>query len=164
MLPHIEFLGAGMRIIIYGAGAVGGAIGGRMAQAGHEVVLICRGAHLEAIRANGLLLQAPEGEWRLPVQAVGHPSEVDWRPDDAVIMTMKTQHTAGALLDLEAAAGTKVPVICAQNGVDNERMASRRFANVYAMLVALPATYLTPGEVIAGAAPLSGCLHAGRYP
>ncbi len=153
-----------MRFIIYGAGAIGGTIGGRLHQAGHEVVLICRGAHLDAVRAGGLLLQAPEGEVRLPAPAVGHPRDISWQPGDVVILTMKTQDTEAALRDLEAAAGVSVPVVCAQNGVENERMAARRFEHVYAMLVALPATHLVPGEVIASGAPLSGCLHAGVYP
>ena len=52
-----------MRIIIYGAGGIGGGIGARLALAGHEVVLICRGQHLEAINSRGLLLKAPDGEW-----------------------------------------------------------------------------------------------------
>lgn len=153
-----------MRFIIYGAGAIGGTIGGRLHQSGHDAVLVCRGAHLEAIKRNGLLLRTPEGDFQLPVPAVGHPRDIDWRPGDAVILTMKTQDTEAALRDLEAAAGTNVPVICAQNGVENERLAARRFPDVYAMLVALPATFLEPGEVIASAAPLSGCLHAGVYP
>ncbi|MGH2632186.1 MAG: ketopantoate reductase family protein, partial [Tepidiformaceae bacterium] len=95
---------------------------------------------------------------------VGHPRELDFRDDDVVILTMKTQDTEAALRDLELSAGTAIPVICAQNGVENERLAARRFANVYAMLVALPATFLTPGEVIASGAPLSGALHCGCYP
>jgi 2-dehydropantoate 2-reductase len=153
-----------MRFIIYGAGAIGGTIGGRLHQAGHDVVLICRGEHLRAIRANGLLLRTPEGDVRLPIPAVGSPREIGFRADDAVILTMKTQDTEPALRELERAAGTDIPVICAQNGIENERLALRRFANVYAMLVALPATFLVPGEVTAWAAPLSGALHAGRYP
>lgn len=153
-----------MRYIIYGAGGVGCTIGGRLALAGHDVVLICRGEHLKAIRANGLLLKAPEGEHRIGIPAVGHPSEVDWQTGDVAIMAMKTQDTEPALRELEHSAGPLIPVFCAQNGVENERLASRRFENVYAMLVALPATFLVPGEVIASAAPLSGCLHSGRYP
>ncbi|MGE0600855.1 MAG: ketopantoate reductase family protein [Dehalococcoidia bacterium] len=153
-----------MRFIIYGAGGVGCTIGGRLAMTGHDVVLICRGAHLNAIRANGLLLKAPDGEHRIKIAAVGHPSEVNWQPGDVVFLAMKTQDTEPALRELERAAGTSIPVFCAQNGVENERLASRRFENVYATLVALPATFLVPGEVIASAAPLSGCLHSGRYP
>lgn len=153
-----------MRFIIYGAGAIGGTIGARLHQAGYDVVLICRGEHLAAVRDNGLLLRAPEGNARLPIAAVGSPNEIVFQPGDVVILTMKTQDTEPALRQLELAAGTAIPVICAQNGVENERLALRRFANVYAMLVALPATFLVPGEVTAWAAPLSGALHAGRYP
>ena len=153
-----------MRFVIYGAGAIGGAIGARLFQTSHDVVLIARGAHLDAIQRDGLLFRTPEGEDRLHVPAVRHPSEVDWRSGDIVILTMKTQDTEPALRDLEAAAGPGVPVICAQNGVENERLAARRFPFVYAMLVAMPATFLVPGEITASAGPLSGCLHAGCYP
>lgn len=152
------------RYIIYGAGAIGGGIGGRLFEAGHDVLLICRGAQLEAIRRDGLLLRAPEGDARLPVPAAGHPREIDFTPDDVVILTMKTQDTERALLDLETAGGGELPVVSAQNGVENERLAARRFERVYAMLVAMPATFLTPGEVIAEGTPVTGVLHTGRYP
>ena len=153
-----------MRYIIYGAGGIGGTIGGRLALAGRDVVLITRGAHLTAIQRDGLLLRTPVGDHRLSIAAAGHPRELDFHDGDVVLLTMKTQDTEPALRDLERAAGTRIPVICAQNGVENERLASRRFANVYAMLVALPATFLVPGEVIASAAPLTGALHCGRFP
>jgi 2-dehydropantoate 2-reductase len=156
--------GVGMRYIIYGAGAIGGGIGGRLFEAGHDVVLICRGEHLGAIRRDGLLLRSPEGEVRAPVPAVGHPREIEFMPDDVVVLTMKTQDTERALLDLEAAGGGGLPVVCCQNGVENERLAARRFSRVYAMLVAMPATFLTPGEVVVEGTPLTGVLHAGRYP
>ncbi len=153
-----------VRYIIYGAGAIGGVIGARLFQAGHDVVLICRGAHLEAIRRDGLRLRTPDENVRLRVPAVSHPREIDFRPDDAVILTVKTQDTIAALADLELAAGTDLPVICCQNGVENERLAARRFARVYAMLVAMPATFLEPGHVDNECAPISGVLDAGCYP
>ncbi|MEP6870452.1 MAG: 2-dehydropantoate 2-reductase N-terminal domain-containing protein [Anaerolineaceae bacterium] len=153
-----------MRFVIYGAGGAGGTIGGQLHRSGHNVVLIARGAHLGAIRAGGLNLRTPAGDFLLPIRAVGHPEEVDWQPGDVVLLTMKTQDTQAALHDLELAAGTEIPVICAQNGIENERIALRRFSNVYAMLIALPATFVDPGEVIASAAPYTGALHSGRYP
>lgn len=153
-----------MRFIVYGAGGIGGTIGARLALAGHEVVLICRGAHLNAINSRGLTFRTPEYEKVVPMKAVGHPSEIQWSPDDVVFLAMKTQDTDPALRALENAAGPAIPVFCAQNGVENERLAARRFENVYATLVALPATFLVPGEIIASAVPLSGCLHSGRYP
>jgi 2-dehydropantoate 2-reductase len=153
-----------MRYIIYGAGAVGGTVGARLFEAGHDVVLICRGAHLDAIRQNGLLLRSPEGDARLPIPTAGHPREIEFTPHDVVILTMKSQHTEQALADLEAAAGDDVPVVCCQNGVDNERMAARRFRRVYGMVTMIPASHLNPGEVFAEGTPLSAVLHAGRFP
>ncbi len=153
-----------MRYIIYGAGAIGGVIGARLAQAGQDVVLICRGQHLETIRAQGLRLQTPEEDVRLAIPAVSHPREIVFRSGDTVILTMKTQDTDRALAALEEVAGADVPVICCQNGVENERLAARRFSRVYAMLVAMPATFLTPGEVEGESVPISGVLDTGRYP
>lgn len=153
-----------MRYIIYGAGAIGGAIGGRLFQAGYDVVLICRGAHLEAVRRDGLTLRTPDSSATLRVPAVGHPSEIDFRADDVVLLTMKSQHTADALNALCASGGSEAPVICAQNGVANERMALRRFSRVYGMLVVLPATHQEPGEVLMPGTPVAGVLDAGCFP
>lgn len=153
-----------MRYIIYGAGGVGGVIGARLHQAGHDVVLICRGDHLRAVQERGLLLRAPDGDHRLAIPAVGHPGELRFQPDDVVLLTMKGHQTAAALDDLEAAGGCDLSVICCQNGVANEPLAARRFARVYGMVVLLPATFLTPGEVIGFGTPVSGVLDCGLYP
>jgi 2-dehydropantoate 2-reductase len=153
-----------MRYIIYGAGAIGGTIGARLHQAAHDVVLIARGPHLDAIRERGLTFETPGSSVELKIPAAASPSEVDFRPDDVVILAMKTQHTEAALDALLAATGPDIAVVCAQNGVENERLALRRFANVYAMMVWLPATHLDPGVVIAHASPINGVLDAGRYP
>jgi 2-dehydropantoate 2-reductase len=152
-----------MRYVIYGAGGIGGVIGARLVQQGHDVVLIARGAHLEALQKGGLTLRTPEGADSLRVNAVGHPSEIAFTPDDVVMLTMKTQDTTAALDELRAVAGD-VPVICAQNGVTNERMALRRFSRVYGMLVVLPAVHLEPGVVLTHATGVSGVLDAGCYP
>ncbi len=153
-----------MRYIIYGAGAIGGVVGGRLFQAGHEVVLICRGAQLDAIRRDGLRLRTPEEDVRLSVPAASHPRELTFGADDVVILTMKTQDTERALLDLELAGGSEAAVVCCQNGVENERLTARRFERVYAMVVAMPATFLEPGQVENESLPISGVLDAGRYP
>lgn len=153
-----------MRYVIYGAGGIGGTIGARLFQHGCDVVLICRGEHLHVIQSRGLTFKAPEESVRLPVSAVGHPREIDFQDDDVVLLTMKSQDTEAALDDLRRAGGGDLPVVCAQNGVDNERMALRRFARVYGMVVWVPATYLEPGLVLNHAAPVGGILDAGRYP
>ncbi len=154
-----------MRYVIYGAGAIGGAIGACLEQAGIETALIARGAHLRAIQTDGLRIDSPGGSSLHRMPAVGHPSELTFGPDDVVLLTMKTQDTEAALLDLQAAArGVDLPVVCVQNGVENERLALRRFERVYAMLVILPATYMEPGVVQASMTPICGALDAGRYP
>ncbi len=153
-----------MRFIMYGAGAVGGVVGGRLFQAGHDVLLIARGAHYEAMKADGLVLRSPETTETVRVPVAGQPSEIDFRAGDVVIMSMKTQDTAPALLHLRDAAGVDVPVVCMQNGVENERMCARLFSNVYATAVMLPATHIEPGVVQADSAPVTGILDTGRYP
>lgn len=163
-----------MRYIIIGAGAVGGTIGGCLFQAGHEVVLVARGAHLDALRGDGLRLATPLGMEVLPIPAVSGPAEVELRHDDVLILTAKTQHADALLAEWAwqpvaagpdgAAAAEVVPVVCAQNGVASERFALRRFQRVYGMYVWLPATHLEPGAVVAQGAPLAGLLQIGRYP
>ena len=77
---------------------------------------------------------------------------------------MKSQDTAAALEDLRIAAGDEIPVICLQNGVENERIALRRFRNVYGVLVIMPANYVEPGIVDTTSWPTVGVLDIGRYP
>ena len=152
------------RYIIYGAGGIGGGIGALLQRAGREVVLIARGAHLTAMRERGLTVRQPGGVQQVAVAAAAHPAEVEWREGDVVILTMKGQDCQSALDDLERAAGVEVPVICGQNGVANERTAARQFSHVYGMLVVMPASFLTPGEIGLHGAPASGLLDCGRFP
>ena len=161
-----------MRYIIIGAGAVGGSIGGRLAEAGRDVVLVARGAHLEALQRDGLRLLTPDSDLRLPVTAVSGPQELgELRRDDVLILSVKSQDTASVLnqwaLAPVAGGGTAaelLPVVCAQNGVENERTALRLFQNVYGLCVWLPSVHLEPGVVAANCTPQSGILTVGRYP
>ena len=160
-----------MRYIIIGAGAVGGTIGGCLAVAGHEVVLTARGAHLDALRARGLRLSTPSGTDAVPAPAIGGPDEIDLRLGDVLVVATKSQDSVAVLTEWAGrpvagggTAGHDLPVICAQNGVANERFALRRFAHVYGMCVWLPAAHVAPGEVAAYGQPLAGLLWVGRYP
>ncbi len=152
------------RHVIYGPGAVGGVIAGGLARGGHEVALVARGDHLTALRDRGLTFHHHGGTdvFRLP--AVEHPGELDLTADDVVILAMKTQHTEAALDVLAGAAPPDLAVVCAQNGVENERLALRRFARVYGIAVLLPGTHLEPGVVAGTGAPMFGVLDVGRYP
>jgi 2-dehydropantoate 2-reductase len=116
-----------MRWVILGAGAIGGVVGARLYQAGFAVTLIARGAHLEAIRRRGLELVTPEERSVLEIPAAGAPGEIEWTGDDVVLVATKSQDTLGALTSLRDAAGPLTPVVCLQNGVDNERVALRLF-------------------------------------
>jgi 2-dehydropantoate 2-reductase len=160
-----------VRYIIIGAGAVGGTIGGCLVLAGHEVVLTARGAHLEALRARGLRLSTPQGTDTVAAAAIGGPDEIDLRPGDVLVLATKSQDSVAVLTEWAgrpvAGGGTAsqdLPVICAQNGVANERFALRRFSRVYGMCVWLPAAHLAPGAVAAYGNPLAGLLWVGRYP
>ncbi|MEV5438810.1 2-dehydropantoate 2-reductase [Streptomyces sp. NPDC052682] len=161
-----------MRYIIIGAGAVGGVVGGRLAQAGHEVVLVARGAHRDALREHGLRLRVPQGELTCRLPVVDGPAALgELREDDVLVLAVKTQDTEAALRTWGpapvrgggTAAGT-LPLVCAQNGVESQRLALRRFRRVYGVCVWLPATHIEPGVVAAAGTPLTGILHLGRYP
>ncbi|MQY31442.1 ketopantoate reductase family protein [Nocardia aurantia] len=152
------------RFVIYGAGAVGGGLGALLTRAGHEVVLIARGPHLDALRSDGLRLITPVGADTIPVAAVASPNELSISADDVVFLTVKSNDTEQALRDLEAAADPGVPVVCAQNGVANERAALRRFPNVYGMWTMFPVVHLRPGVVQPRCWPTPAVLDIGRYP
>jgi len=153
-----------MRFVVYGAGAIGGVLGGRLHEAGHEVVLIARGPHLAAIQAHGLRIESRLGEVTVPATAVGDPSEIEFRADDVVFLCMKGQHTEDAVRTLAAHAPPSIGVVSVQNGVANEPTALRYLAGVYGMCVMCPAVHLQPGVVEASSAPVSGILDIGCFP
>lgn len=106
-----------MRIAIMGAGGIGGYYGGRLAQAGHDVVFIARGEHLRAIQANGLALVGPAGEAHIAsAQASGDPGKL--APVDVVLFCVKlfdTEDAARAIKPLLSKGGVCITL---QNGVD----------------------------------------------
>jgi 2-dehydropantoate 2-reductase len=153
-----------MRFVIYGAGAIGGVLGGRLHQSGHDVALVARGAHLEAIRAEGLRLIDPDGTVTLPIPAFADPSEIGLVDGDVVVMAVKSQDTQGVLDRLSACAPSTLPVVCAQNGIENERRALRLFERVYGVCEIFPGSHLEAGVVSADSAPLTGILDIGCYP
>jgi 2-dehydropantoate 2-reductase len=132
--------------------------------AGFETALVCRGAQLEAVRERGLEILTPGGALRADVPVAGSIQELALGAGDVIILTMKSQDTQRALHDLEAAGGADLPIVCCQNGVDNERLAARRFERVYAMLVAMGADYLQAGRVTCFGSPAAGVLDCSRYP
>ena len=153
------------RYVVFGVGAVGGTIAGRLSIAGCEVVAVARGDHGRAIERDGLALHQPSGSTTVRFAAVAtKPTDVAWRDDDIVVLAMKTQDTTAAVDALAEAAPATISIVCAQNGVENERIALRRFGDVHGMCVMLPASHLEPGVVVAHGAPAPGILDVGRVP
>jgi 2-dehydropantoate 2-reductase len=152
------------RYVVFGAGAIGGVMAALLDRAGLEVALIARGAHLAAIRERGLTLRTSERDTTVHVPAAGTAGEIRWRDDDVVLLAVKSQDTDAALHDLTAAAPPSVAVVCAQNGVANERAALRRFESTLGMWVICPATHLAPGVVEADSCPCPGVMDVGRFP
>ena len=151
-----------MRVIIYGAGGIGGVIGGHLARTGHDVVLISRPGHIKAINEHGLRLITPTGTHILRLLAVTGPDQINFGPDDVVFLCMKGQSTEEALCDLRAVT-KDVPIFCFQNGVRNEEIVAQYFPRVYGVMVRVGAVYLTAGEVIARRDP-PGWFVIGCYP
>ncbi len=112
-----------MRIAVMAAGAVGGYFGARMAAAGHDVFFIARGAHLEAIRKNGLKIESPLGNLHLKdANVTDDPAKVG--PVDIVLFAVKLWDTEKAAEQARPLIGPDTRVITLQNGVDSvERIA-----------------------------------------
>ncbi|MCR9188280.1 MAG: 2-dehydropantoate 2-reductase [Alteromonadaceae bacterium] len=113
-----------LRLLIVGAGGIGGYYAARLLHAGHEVVLTARGAHLAALEEQGLTVQYGDEVWSFPVQSMDHSEVVArFRPDDfdVVLVTLKSTATEAMLAELGPwLYHGKVPVLSLQNGVDNE--------------------------------------------
>jgi 2-dehydropantoate 2-reductase len=153
-----------MRIIVVGAGAVGGVVAANLALGGTPVVAVTRGEHARTMRASGLRYESPTGTQLVELEVATSVGEIDITHDDVFVLGVKGHHTAGVLDDLRAAGVVDQPIVCMQNGVDNERQALRMFPNVYGICVMLPADHLSPGVVRVWTSPSSGLLDVGRYP
>src|SRR5688500_1831550 len=153
-----------MRFVVYGVGAIGGTFAAALTKSGYDVMGIARGKMLEALQQDGLMFRTTTGAEQIRFPVVATPAEIDFGPDDIILLTMKSQHTAEALTALRDAGVIDQPVVCSENGVNSERLALRLFPTVYAMTVMLPADYVTSGEVICYGTPKYGMVDLGRYP
>jgi 2-dehydropantoate 2-reductase len=153
-----------MRFVIFGAGAVGGVVGARLHQSGFDVALIARGDHFEAIRERGLTVEDPGGSVALDIPVADSPRGLEWGGEEVVLLATKSQDTAGALGALRSVAPVGTPVVCLQNGVENERVALRLFEDVHGAVVMAPTGHLEPGVVQAYGTRMSGVIDVGRYP
>jgi 2-dehydropantoate 2-reductase len=105
-----------MRIVVIGAGGVGGYFGAKLARAGEDVTFVARGRHLAAIRADGLRIRSSlEGEYVVKAAAVEDATGVPHA--DLVLLTVKAYDTAAALERARPVVGPDTMVLSLQNGV-----------------------------------------------
>ena len=112
-----------MRFLIYGAGAIGTYIGASLLAAKSEVIFLARPATAETLRATGIRL----GEQSFHPVIVASPAEALAHSPDVIVLALKSYDTAEALTELRAVTNAPPPVLCLQNGVDNEIEITRTF-------------------------------------
>ena len=124
-----------MKILVMGSGGVGGYFGGRLAGAGHEVIFVARGAHLEAIRRDGLKLDSQIGALTVkPAMAVADPRDVA-SPAEIIMFATKLGDTERAAQSLAPVVKDGTVIITFQNGIDGADMIAK----------ALPGAHVVPG-------------------
>ena len=104
-----------MKICIYGAGAIGGYLGVQLAQAGADVSLVARGAHLAAMRANGLKLLIGDEERVVHPRCTDNPAELG--PQDFVIICLKAHSITGVIEAIQPLLGAHTRIVTAVNGI-----------------------------------------------
>lgn len=113
-----------LRLLMVGAGGIGGYYAARLLNAGHQVVLTARGHHLQAIRDRGLVVRYDGNELVSRPEAFDHPQIIErFHPDDfdVVVLTLKSTATTAVIDQLAGwLLQGRVPVLSLQNGVDNE--------------------------------------------
>lgn len=132
-----------MRVIVIGAGAVGGVLAALLHRAGHVVAVVARGEHAAAIAADGLHVDGGWGKWRARVSVVGGDAEAA----DLLVLATKAHDSAAALPEWAGHDGT--PVLVLQNGLGGEQAVRDALPNSpVAVGLALFAVSLTgPGRI-----------------
>jgi len=133
-----------MRIAIVGAGGIGGIYGASLAKAGADVTFIARGAHLAAMRANGLKIEGDRGEMHIqPAQATDDPASIGIV--DYVIFCVKLWDVESAGAAIKPMVGPQTAVIPQQNGVD----AHERLIPILGREAVMGGTAFVTGSIVA---------------
>lgn len=137
-----------MRITVFGTGGVGGYFGGRLAQAGEDVTFIARGDHLRAIQTSGLVVDTPDGDFKIyPAKATDDVNEVG--PTDLVILGVKAWQVPEAARTIKPLVGSHTTVLPLQNGVEalSQLLAEFDPANVIGGLCRIVSFVVEPGHI-----------------
>jgi 2-dehydropantoate 2-reductase len=142
-----------MRIVVMGAGGVGGYFGGRLALAGNDVTFIARGAHGDEIRRNGLRAEGVLGEFHLqPAKCVAHAAEIAG-PVDVILFTVKLSDIEAAAEQLGPIVGPQTTLYTVQNGVEAAETVGSILGHdkVVPGVAYISATIAEPGLIRSGA-------------
>ena len=104
-----------MKVCIYGAGAIGGFVGAKMAMAGADVSLVARGPHLRAMQENGLRLRMDGQEHTTQVRATDDPATLG--PQDYIFVALKAHSIPGVVDTMQPLLGNGTSIVTAVNGV-----------------------------------------------
>lgn len=143
-----------MRIAVMGTGGTGGYFGGLLARAGEEVTFIARGAHLEAIRKNGLTVKsALAGDFNIPATATDNPDEIG--PVDFVLFCVKAYDNPVAADLIRPLIGPQTLVLSVQNGIDNEQLIGKVIGpeHIVGCISYVSSTIESPGVIAQTAGP-----------
>lgn len=137
-----------MKIAVMGAGGMGGWLGAKLAAAGNEVGFIARGAHLEAMRTNGLTVSGAESLRLTDIAATDKPDDIG--PVDVILFCVKLYDTESAASALVPLLGPKTFVVTVQNGVESADRIGQIIGNGKTLAGAayFPANIAAPGEII----------------
>ncbi len=137
-----------MKVAVMAAGGIGSYYGGLLAKNGHDVTFIARGAHLQALRQNGLTVKSVLGDFAIkPADATDRPADIG--PVDWVIFSVKTYDTESAAQAIRPVVGPNTTVVTFQNGVENHEQIGR-IVGMDHMIVAptqIVSNIVAPGEI-----------------
>ena len=137
-----------MRIAVVGSGGVGAYFGGRLAQAGEDIIFMARGAHLAAIRASGLRVESADGDFTIqPAQATDDPTALG--PVDAVLLAVKGWQTPEAIETIRPLMGADTFIAPLLNGVEAPDQLAAAFGaqHVVGGLCGLFSSVVAPGHI-----------------
>lgn len=138
-----------MKVLMMGSGGVGGYYGARLAQAGHEVVFVARGAHAEAIRRGGLRVKSELGDALVqPARVVEDPAQAGTA--DLVVVAVKLWDSETAARSLQPIVGAQTTALSLQNGVDKDEVLAKALgrAHVIGGVTHIGAVIAEPGVIV----------------
>jgi len=139
-----------MNVVVFGAGAIGGYLGGRLALAGHRVTLVTRPAAAAAVNAGGLSITQDGATEIAPVRAAGQlAAAFDGPPPELIVLGMKAYDLAAAVAELAAVCPRPAMLLTTQNGIGVEESVATRFGaeRVLAGTLTIPISRGGPAEV-----------------